>query len=74
MRRVKFIKRAQALGFTLEETRSLLSFEQAHSFCDTKDLAVHKIQKIGERIADLRRMRKTLSPYSSENNCFEAVL
>ena len=61
MRRVKFIKRAQALGFTLEETRSLLSFEQAHSCCDTKDLAVHKIEKIDERIADLRRMRKTLS-------------
>lgn len=61
VRRVKFIKRAQTLGFTLEETRSLLSFEQARSCCDTKDLAVHKIQEIDQRIADLRRMRKTLS-------------
>ena len=60
VRRVKFIKRAQTLGFTLEETRSLLSFEQAHNCCDTRDLALHKVQEIDQRIADLRRMRKTL--------------
>lgn len=59
--RVKFIKRAQTLGFTLEETRSLLSFEQVHSCCDTRDLAKRKIQEIDCRISDLRRMRKTLS-------------
>jgi MerR family mercuric resistance operon transcriptional regulator len=61
VRRVKFIKRAQTLGFTLEETRSLLSFEQAHSCSDTKELAMHKIHEIDQRIADLKRMRKTLS-------------
>ena len=61
VRRVKFIKRAQTLGFTLEETRSLLSFEQAHSCCDTRDLALQKVREIDKRIADLRRMRKTLS-------------
>ena len=61
VRRVKFIKRAQTLGFTLEEARSLLSFEQAHSCCDTRDLAMHKIHEIDQRIADLKRMRKTLS-------------
>ena len=61
VRRVKFIKRAQTLGFTLEETRSLLSFEQAQNCCDTQDLAIHKVQEIDRRIADLRRMRKTLS-------------
>ena len=61
VRRVKFIKRAQTLGFTLEETRSLLSFEQASSCCDTRDLALHKVEEIDQRIADLRRMRQTLS-------------
>ena len=61
IRRVKFIKRSQVLGFTLDETRNLLSFEQAHNCCDTKELAEHKIKEIDHRIADLRRMRKTLS-------------
>ena len=67
VRRVKFIKRAQTLGFTLEETRSLLSFEQANSCCDTRDLALHKVHEIDQRIADLRRMRKTLSELA--NHC-----
>lgn len=61
IRRIKFIKRSQVLGFTLAETRNLLSFEQAHNCWDTKELAERKIKEIDHRIADLRRMRKTLS-------------
>ena len=61
VRRVKFIKRAQTLGFTLEETRSLLSFEQANSCCDTRDLALRKVQEVDQKIADLCRIRETLS-------------
>ena len=64
VRRVKFIKRAQTLGFTLAETSSLLSFEQARNCCETKGLAEHKIKEIDGRIADLRRMRKTLGDLS----------
>lgn len=64
VRRVKFIKRAQALGFTLEETSSLLSFEQAANCCETKELAESKIKEIDVRIADLRRMKKTLGDLS----------
>lgn len=60
IRRVKFIKRSQTLGFTLNETSSLLSFEEAKNCCETKELAEHKIKEIEGRIADLRRMKKTL--------------
>ncbi len=60
VRRVKFIKRAQTLGFTLDETSCLLSFEEAKNCCETKELAEHKIKEIDGRIADLRRMKKTL--------------
>ena len=61
VRRVKFIKRAQTLGFTLEETKSLLSFERARSCTATRKLAEHKVVEIDARIVDLRRMRKTLA-------------
>ena len=64
VRRVKFIKRAQTLGFTLDETSSLLSFEEAKNCCETKELAEHKIKEIDGRIADLRRMKKTLGDLS----------
>lgn len=60
VRRIKFIKRAQTLGFTLDETSSLLNFEKAQNCCETKELAEHKIQEIDARIADLSRIRKTL--------------
>ena len=64
VRRVKFIKRAQTLGFTLDETSSLLNFEKAKNWCETKELAEHKIKEIDGRIADLRRMKKTLGDLS----------
>ena len=64
VRRVKFIKRAQTLGFTLDETSSLLNFEKAKNCCETKELAEHKIKEIDGRIADLRRMKKTLGDLS----------
>lgn len=64
LRRVKFIKRAQKLGFTLDEASDLLSFEEAKNCCATKELAELKIKEIDSRIADLRRMKKTLSDLS----------
>ncbi|VTU31446.1 Mercuric resistance operon regulatory protein [Variovorax sp. SRS16] len=60
VKRVRFIKRAQVLGFTLDEIGSLLEFEEAHACAETRDLAVHKLQVIDEKLADLKAMRKAL--------------
>lgn len=59
--RVRFIKRAQVLGFTLEEIGSLLDLDQAHSCAQTRDLAAHKLVVIESKLADLRAMRKALT-------------
>lgn len=58
--RLRFIKRAQVLGFTLEEIVILLSLEGADCCLDTHDLAVHKLSLIDAKIADLTNMRKAL--------------
>ena len=58
--RVRFIRRAQHLGFTLEEITNLLRLEDGQSCRETRLLAEYKLGQIEERIADLTRMRRTL--------------
>ena len=58
--RVHFIKRAQQLGFTLEEVKRLLLLEDGQNCGETRRLAARKLAMIKERIADLSRMRRLL--------------
>jgi len=59
--RVRFIKRAQQLGFTLEEIKELLLLEDGQSCREARMLAERKLELIDTRIADLSRMRRSLS-------------
>lgn len=58
--RVRFVKRAQALGFSLKEVVGLLALEQSNACGPTHDAAVRKLQLVEERINDLKRIRSTL--------------
>ena len=58
--RVRFIKRAQQLGFTLDEVKGLLLLEDGQSCRETRLLAERKLALIEARIADLTRMRRLL--------------
>lgn len=60
VRRVHFIKRAQVLGFTLEEIGSLLELNEAHACAETRELAAHKLLVIDSKLADLKAMRRAL--------------
>ena len=59
--RLQFIKRAQVLGFTLDEIESLLRLDGADCCGDTHDLAVRKLTLIDEKMASLTAMRQALS-------------
>ena len=61
IKRVRFIKRAQVLGFTLEEVGSLLDLDEACACVETRELAAHKLQVIEDKLADLKAMRKALT-------------
>lgn len=59
VRRVQFIRRAKALGFTLDEIRELLSLRVApHTTCaDVRALARAKVDEVDEKIAELQRIK-----------------
>ena len=61
VKRVRFIKRAQTLGFTLEEITGLLRLDEKKACLETREMAAQKLVLIEERIADLSRMKKALS-------------
>ena len=64
--RLRFIKRAQQLGFSLDEVRSLLALEDGQSCRETRALAERKLGVIEARLADLRRMQKLLKALIAE--------
>lgn len=61
IKRVRFIKRAQTLGFTLEEISGLLGLDEQTACLETREAAQQKLILIEEKIADLSKMKKVLS-------------
>jgi MerR family transcriptional regulator, copper efflux regulator len=63
VRRVRFIKRAQDLGFTLAEIKELLSLriDAKRNSAEVRSLAQAKIADIEEKIRTLRGMKRVLS-------------
>lgn len=59
-KRLRFIKRAQALGFTLEEIGALLTLDAACACGETRALAERKLGLIKQKMADLAVMRQAL--------------
>ncbi len=61
-RRVRFIKRAQKLGFSLKEIEELLALQNAPSTtrADVRKRAEAKIADIDEKLRDLTAMKESL--------------
>jgi MerR family mercuric resistance operon transcriptional regulator len=59
--RIRFIKRAQELGFSLAEIARLFALERAQSCGAARSLAAEKLALVDARLADLGRMRAVLA-------------
>jgi Hg(II)-responsive transcriptional regulator len=59
--RLRFIRRAQKLGFTLREIESLLGLSAKQDVAQVRSSAAAKLADVDERIADLQRMRTGLA-------------
>lgn len=66
--RLRFIRRAKSLGFTLAEIGELLvlSSDPAATKADIKERATRKIEKIRDRIRDLTRIQAGLEQLAAQ--------
>lgn len=60
-KRIRFIKRAQELGFSLDEVAELLSLEDRIDRVSIRQIASTRLEEIQAKLADLNRMKNTLS-------------
>ena len=58
--RIRFIRRAQGLGFTLEEIESLLRLEDGTDRRGIQQIAEQRLEQVRARLTDLRRIERTL--------------
>lgn len=59
--RVRFIKRAQTLGFSLEEVATLLELEDGTDRRSIRRIAGARLEETRRRIADLQRIEQALA-------------
>ena len=66
VRRLRFIRAAQAAGFSLEEIAELLELDASSDRARARALARARLQEIDRRIADLQTARSWLSDLERE--------
>lgn len=59
--RVRFVKSAQRLGFSLDEIAELLRLDDGTRCDEASQLAEHKLRDVREKMTDLARMEAVLS-------------
>ncbi|MDE2404120.1 MAG: MerR family transcriptional regulator [Sphingomonadales bacterium] len=66
LRRLHFIRQAQAAGFTLEEIRELLDLDAGEDRRRARELASARVTALDEKIAQLQRARDSLKRLAAE--------
>jgi len=64
--RLRFIKQAQAAGFTLEEIKELVELDASEDRCRARELATARVAALDEKIADLQKARNALKRLARE--------
>ena len=60
--KLRFLARARALGFTIDDCRNLLALweDKSRASADVREIAKEHLAQIEQKITDLRNMRDTL--------------
>lgn len=59
--RLRFIKRAQSLGFTLEDVQALLSLDDGRNCAAAREIGEHKLAEVRDRLQALRVLEAALA-------------
>lgn len=60
VQQLAFVRRAQRLGFSLDEISRLLELQQGGGKAEVRELASHKLAMVEEKLRDLQNMQATL--------------
>jgi MerR family mercuric resistance operon transcriptional regulator len=66
VRRLRFIRQAQAAGFTLEEIKELLELDASEDRSRARELANARVAALENKIAELQRSRDALRRLAKE--------
>ena len=66
LRRLRFIRQAQAAGFTLEEIRELIALDAGHDRARARELAQLRIEALDAKMAELRQAREALQSLTKQ--------
>lgn len=66
LRRLRFIRQAQAAGFTLEEIKELLDLDASEDRCRAHELATARVEALDARLAELQGARDALRRLAKE--------
>ena len=68
VRRLSFIRKSRELGFSIKELKVLLDLVDSDNYtcCDVKEITMEHLEKVRQKIADLRKLEKTLSKIAAQ--------
>lgn len=66
VRRLRFIRSAQAAGFTLEQIGELLALDATNDRARARQLAIDQVAALDAKIEDLERVRASLHRLAAE--------
>jgi MerR family mercuric resistance operon transcriptional regulator len=66
VRHLRFIRKAQRAGFTLEEIRELIALDSGHDQQRAREMAQQRMAKLDEQIAELQQARQSLQRLATE--------
>lgn len=69
VRRLRFIRQAQTLGFSLDEVIELLSLEDGEHCRQAEQIGARKLSIVRERIAQLRQVENVLAALVDQCHC-----
>ena len=68
-RRLRFIKEAQKMGFSLDEVAELLTLEDGRHCREAERIGLRKLTTVRERIAQLSRIEHVLATLVDQCHC-----
>lgn len=64
--RLRFIKRSQSLGFSLDDVQALLSLDDGQSCSAARAIGEHKLEDVRERLRSLQTLETALQQLVSQ--------